>query len=111
MSRVEFNKLIRDRIKEKIEKVGDTCEVVVLEDDERFKEALLSKLVEEAEELRQTTNREDFLSEYADLMTVLDELISIYALSEADLKLAMVENMEKKGGFKSRHFLRWSEYK
>ena len=63
MPRVEFNKLIRDRIKEKIEKAGDTCEVAVLEDNERFKEALLSKLVEEAEELRETKSREDFFSE------------------------------------------------
>ncbi len=111
MSRVEFNKLIRDHIKDKIEQAGDTCEVSILEDDKRFKEALLSKLVEEAEELRQTKNRQDFLSEYADLMAVLDELCSLYSLSEADIKLAMVESMEKKGGFKSRHFLRWSEYK
>lgn len=111
MSRVEFNKLIRDRIKEKIESSGDTCEVQILEDDARFKEALLLKLVEEAEELRQAKKREDFLSEYADLMAVLDELCSLYSLSEADIKLAMLESMEKKGGFKSRHFLRWSEYK
>lgn len=111
MSRVEFNKLIRDRIKEKIERAGDICEVEVLEDDERFKEALLLKVVEEAEELQRTKNREDFLSEYADLMAVLDELVNLYSLSKADLKLAMVESMEKKGGFKARHFLRWSEYK
>lgn len=111
MSRVEFNKLIRDRIKDKIEKSGDTCEVVTLEDDERFREALLLKVVEGAEELRQTKNREDFLSEYADLMAVLDELCSLYALSDADIKLSLVENMEKKGGFKSRHFLCWSESK
>lgn len=111
MARVEFNKLIRDRLKEKIEGKGDACEVEVLVDDERFKAALLAKLVEEAEELRKTKSRQEFLSEYADLMAVLEELISLYALSEADIKLSMVENMEKKGGYKARHFLRWSEYK
>lgn len=56
-------------------------------------------------------NRDEFLSEYADLMIVLDELTSRYELSEADIKVAIVESLEKKGGFKSHHFLRWSEYK
>lgn len=111
MARVEFNKLIRDRVKEKIEEKGDACEVEVLEEDERFKEALHLKLVEEATELSKTSSREEFLNEYADLMVVLDELTSLYEYSEADIKLALIENLERKGGFKLRHFLRWSEYK
>lgn len=110
MSRVEYNKLIRDRVKEKIEEKGDTCEVSVL-DDVQFETALREKLIEEATELAKTTGREDFLKEYADLMIVLDELASRYELSEADVKLALVESLEKKGGFKNRHWLKWSEYK
>ena len=110
MARVEFNKLIRDRVKERIEENGDACEVESLNDD-TFVAALREKLKEEAEELASAKSREDFLSEYADLMVVLDELASRYELSEADVKLALVESLEKKGGFKNRHFLRWSEYK
>ena len=110
MARVEFNKLIRDRIKEKIEENGDTCEVKVL-DDQAFEAALREKLIEEANELAKSASREEFLSEYADLMVVLDELASRYELSEADIKLALLESMEKKGGFKNRQFLVWSEYK
>ncbi len=110
MKRVEFNKLIRDRVKERIEEKGDTCEVEVLT-GEGFNVALRAKLVEEATELSQTPGREEFLTEYADLMVVLDELASQYELSEADIKLALVESLEKKGAFKQRHFLRWSEYK
>lgn len=111
MSRVQYNKLIRDRVKEKIESSGDTCEVDVIKDDSAFKNALLAKLIEEATELSGTKNREDFLSEYSDLMIVLDELASIYELSTAEVRLAMSENLEKKGGFKNRYFLHWSEYK
>src|SRR5690606_33446150 len=110
MARVEFNKLIRDRIQEKIVEKGDACEVKVL-DDQAFEAALKEKLIEEASELAKTANRDEFLSEYADLMVVLDELASRYELSEADVKLALVESLEKKGGFKNRHFLLWSEYK
>lgn len=111
MARVEYNKLIRDRVKEKIESKGDICEVEVLEGDAVFKTALLTKLVEEATELSKTENREEFLAEYADLMVILDELASFYDLSPADIKVALLESLEKKGGFKNRHFLKWSEYK
>ncbi|CAG1021495.1 hypothetical protein MTYM_01039 [Methylococcales bacterium] len=110
MARVEFNKLIRDRVKEKIEAKGDTCEVEVLS-DEAFEDALRLKLIEEATELAAAKERSVFLSEYADLMVVLDALASRYDLSEADLKLTLIESLEKKGGFEKRHFLRWSEYK
>lgn len=110
MARVEFNKLIRDRIREIIESKGDACEVKVL-DDQAFLPALQEKLVEEATELSKANSREEFLSEYADVMVVLDELASRYELSEADIKLALLESLEKKGGFKNRHFLLWSEYK
>lgn len=110
MVRVEYNKLIRDRVKEKIEAKGDLCEVEVLDND-AFKAALCQKLVEEATELCQTDSREAFLAEYADLMIVLDGLMAHYEISEADIKVALLESMEKKGGFAKRHFLRWSEYK
>jgi predicted house-cleaning noncanonical NTP pyrophosphatase (MazG superfamily) len=111
MARVQYDKLIRDRVKEKIESKGDTCEVEVLKDDDSFKAALLTKLVEEATELSKTTDRGEFLAEYADLMVVLDALTALHEFSEADIKLALVESLEKKGAFKDRHFLRWSEYK
>lgn len=110
MARVGYNKLIRDRVKEKIERNGDACEVKVL-DDAAFQAALREKLVEEAKELAAAEARADFLAEYADLMAVLDELAEHYELSEADIKLALVESLEKKGGFKNRHLLLWSEYK
>lgn len=110
MARVEYNKLIRDRVKEKIEANGDRYEVVTL-DDESFDQALRDKLIEEAGELSHAKDRVAFLSEYADLMVVLDELANRQELSNADIKLALAENLEKKGGFKERHFLRWSEHK
>lgn len=108
MKRVEYNKLIRDRVKEKIESKGEACEVKVLNEKD-FVTALRQKLVEEATELSESSTREDFLAEYADLMVVLDELASIYELTAADVKLALVESLEKKGGFQKRHFLLWSE--
>ena len=109
MPKTHFNKLVRDGIKAKIESKGELCELSVLNDDERFKEELLKKVAEEGKELSQTTSREDFLQEYADLMVALDALTSLLELSEADIKTAIEENVSKKGFFKNRHFLHWSE--
>ena len=106
--RVFYNKLVRDRIKDKIEGKGEECEVRVIEDDEEFEEELLKKVREEADALSRVRTREEFLLEYADLMVVLDTLTKELEISEADIQVALAENLEKKGGFAKRYFLHWS---
>ncbi|MCF7816173.1 MAG: nucleoside triphosphate pyrophosphohydrolase [Candidatus Pacebacteria bacterium] len=108
MSRVYYNKLIRDHIPDKILANGEECEVRVIEDSQEFEQELLKKITEEAYGLAHTTSREEFLDEYADLMTVLDALMEKYEFSEADISLAIKQNVEKKGLFKKRNFLHWS---
>ena len=51
--RIEYNKLIRDRIPEIIKEAGKTYSVVVMDDDE-YKRSLLEKLLEEAKEAQIT---------------------------------------------------------
>lgn len=109
MGKVFYNKLIRDRIKEKIEGKGEACEVRVIEDSQEFEQELFKKVREEAHALGNVRSREEFLDEYADLMAVLDALTNHLEFSEADIRTAIAENMEKKGGFKSKHFLHWSD--
>lgn len=107
-SRVIYNKLIRDLIPNKIEKNGGSCEVRRIDNDVEFKEELLKKVKEEAEELTSASTREDFLSEYADLMVALDTLTKLMEFSEADIRTALTENIDRKGGFNERLFLHWS---
>lgn len=106
--RVFYNKLIRDGIPDKIAKNGEEFEVRTLSDDQEFEQELLKKVNEEAGALSHVRTREDFLAEYADLMVVLDALTKHLEFSEADIKLALEENMMKKGGFAKRLFLLWS---
>jgi len=108
MNKVYYNKLIRDRIKEKIEMKGETCAVRELRDDDEFVQELLKKVKEEADGLAHARTREDFLNEYADLMTVLDALTAQLEVSEAELHVALTDNVAKKGLFKNRHYLLWS---
>jgi phosphoribosyl-ATP pyrophosphohydrolase len=83
--------------------------VRVIEDDDEMEQELLKKIVEEAQGLAQSRSRDEFLSEYADLMVVLDALTAKMELSEADIKTAITENVAKKGLYKKRHFLYWSD--
>lgn len=108
MKKIFYNKLVRDGILSKIESKGDTGSVRVLEDAE-FEQELLKKVSEEAEELSKAGSREEFLQEYADLMVVLDSLTAHMEFSEADIRTAIEENVAKKGFYKERHFLHWSE--
>lgn len=111
MKKVFYNKLVRDGIKAKIEDLGESCSVRVLSDEAEYEQELFKKVIEEASALSHVRSREDFLAEYADLMVVLDALTAKLEISEAELKVALTENVTKKGLFKNRHFLEWSEEK
>lgn len=109
MKKVYYNKLVRDGIKSKIEGKGEACEIRELTDDSEFQQELLKKVAEEAGSLARTRTREEFLDEYADLMVVLDALTAQLEFSPADIKLALETNIEKKGGYKKKYFLHWSD--
>ncbi len=109
MSKVYYNKLVRDRIQAKIESKGEQCEVRTLNDDAEFEQELLKKVAEESRALAHVRSRADFLEEYADLMVALDALTELLDITTAELKLAMEENIEAKGLYKARHFLHWSD--
>lgn len=109
MKRVFYNKLVRDGIQNKIESKGESCEVRPITDRDEFQQELLKKVSEEADALSRVNSRTEFLEEYADLMVVLDALTAQMEFSEADIKTAIEENVGKKGLYKLRHFLHWSE--
>lgn len=109
MKRVYYNKIIRDAVADKIRNKGEVCEVREIEREEEYVAELKKKIVEEARELSETSSREAFLSEYADLMVALDALTAVQEFSEADIRTALSENVAKKGLFKKRLFLNWSQ--
>jgi len=106
--KVYYNKLVRDQIKAKIELKGEACEVRVIADVAEYQQELLKKVQEEATALSMVRSREEFLDEYADLMVVLDALTTQLEISEADIQVVLKENVERKGLYKSRHYLCWS---
>lgn len=89
-----YNKLVRDRIPEIIEKDGKKYEVSIADKENHF-ELLQTKLNEEVGEFLQDKN----LEELADIMEVLFGLAKNLGFSEEDLIKKRMEKKDKRGGF------------
>lgn len=107
MKKIYYNKLIRDNIPNRIKETGGDYEIVKLKIKE-FEEELIKKISEESSELFSAKNREEFISELADVIDVIDELRELKGISDNEIKNAQEKSFKKKGGFKKRLFLKWA---
>jgi predicted house-cleaning noncanonical NTP pyrophosphatase (MazG superfamily) len=105
--RKEYNKLVRDRIPEIIMRDGRESEVVIMSKDE-YREALRTKLIEEAEEAARADPGK-LVIELADLYEVVDAIMAAYGI---DRQLVLTEQKQRRierGGFEERIQLLWTE--
>ena len=109
ITRIYYNKLVRDNVPDMIRANRKACEVVQITDMQEFQQELLKKIKEEAASLTLVRTREDFLNEYADLMIVLNAVMQQLEITPEEVSKAKANNYLKKGGFKHKHFLKWSE--
>ena len=98
-----MGKLVRDRIPEIIEANGDTAHFHVL-DESGYEAALLDKLVEEAEELRDTTP-DGRLEEAADVYEVLLAVTDHLGVDLDDVARRADAKRAERGGFERRLWL------
>lgn len=101
---ISYNKLVRDRIIEKIEASWGTAKYHVATPDE-FEAKLKEKLVEEAKELAAEHNIEDIKNELADVLKVTQEIMKLYAITEEEIKDAIQKKDEKAWGFEQKIIL------
>ncbi len=94
MSKIMYDKLIRDNIPKIIEKAGKTCVVEKVEGDV-YLNYLLKKLFEEAEELKEDKN----IEELADVMEVAESIRKALGIETKDLLELMEKKRKKNGGF------------
>ena len=87
--RVDYNKLVRDRIPEIIGSRGDRAVTRVL-DEADYRDALLAKLVEEAREAS-SARAEELPAELADVLEVLQALAKALGMTWEQL-LALAAN-------------------
>lgn len=109
ITRIYYNKLVRDNIKHRIEQKGANCDVRLLTDVQEFQQELFKKIAEEANTLSMARTKEEFIGEYCDLMVALEALIEQLEISPEELQKAKDESMQFKGAYKHRHFLHWSD--
>jgi len=97
---IEYNKLVRDRIPEIIAAEGRTCqtETMQLED---FRQALLSKITEEAAEVASAPT-EKLGVELADLQEVMDAVMVAYDIDPEAVRRIQDQRRLERGGFEKR---------
>ena len=96
-----YNKLVRDKIPEIIEKSGKKC-IIEAMDEKTYLESLDNKLNEELTEYQQDKS----IEELADLLEVIYAVASARGYSIEELERIRAEKAEKRGGFKDRIWLK-----
>lgn len=100
-----YNKLVRDRIPEIIQKEGNTADIIILS-EESFIQAIKEKLIEEATEVLNADNRDDVLSELADLQEVMDAIKQIYNINTLEVNTIQAVKALQRGKFEKRLYLK-----
>lgn len=108
MKRVYYRKLIRDKVPDAMRRKGVAFEARNMPVAE-FKKELLKKVGEEASALPALKKAKDIMAELADVLDVAAEIQKVFKISSAALRAAQKENAVRKGGFKKRVYLEWSE--
>lgn len=99
-----MGKLVRDRIPEVIEARGGTAVSHRLDDDEAYRQALLDKLDEEADEVHDAPP-EDRLEEAADVYEVLLAIAAVHGFTIEDVAEVAARKRSDRGGFEGRVWL------
>ncbi|MBQ6285519.1 MAG: nucleoside triphosphate pyrophosphohydrolase [Bacilli bacterium] len=99
-----FNKLVRDRIPEKIENNGEVAVTRILSNEE-YREELYKKLIEEANEVINADDKESIIEELADVYEVLKSIAELESTTIEEVIDEAKQKREKRGGFSKRIFL------
>ena len=94
MKTIIYDKLVRDKIPEIIEKSGKQCEMEILS-DEKYLEMIDKKLDEELAEYHKDKN----IEELADLLEVIYAATKARGYSIEELEKVRTEKAEKRGSF------------
>ena len=95
-----YNKAIRDKIPEIIEKDGYSCNIKTLSDQE-FLVEIEKKLSEEVDEYQNDKNPE----ELADILEVIYRIAQLRGISKEKLEEIRINKVEKRGAFEKNLFL------
>ena len=105
-----YNKLVRDKMPEIIKKDGFEEFKIRILDDVEYKNELLNKIVEEAEEVRETQgNKKELIKEIGDVLETVDYLIKEFGLDKKEIENIRKEKKQSRGGFDKKIFLEYTK--
>lgn len=105
--RIMYNKLVRDRIPDIIRQSGRECGTAILALED-YRDALLAKLVEEANELA-TAKEDELVTEIGDVYEVLEMIVEAFNVSPETVRSTKALRQRERGGFRERIKLLWTE--
>lgn len=100
----EHNKLVRDKIPEKIEKNGEYANTRILSSNE-YEILLFEKLIEEAEEVISAKNQNELIEELGDLLEVVNQIVKYKNIDPKKIEKKRLEKKKKLGGFEKKVYL------
>ena len=106
--RFKIGKLVRDKMPERIEKLGGWVEMHSLDADAHVDQLKL-KLKEEAEEVCQADNPKELKEEIADVLEVLYALSKKFGLRWDHIEKERLQKRDNRGGFKKGNFVEFVE--
>ena len=98
-----YNKLVRDNIPEIIKSNGETPITRIL-DDEEYKKELERKLLEEYNEVLESSG-DNRMEELADMLEVMISIAELENKTLEDIINICEEKRKKRGGFKKKLYL------
>ena len=97
--------LVRDNIPHLIKKKGCACNYIILHSDKDYQAMLKSKLVEEANEVRLTSSKDEIIEELADCLEVIKCLKESFNITDEEIENRRSAKEQSKGSFKKRFYL------
>ena len=105
MPKIVYNKLVRDRIPEIIQKSGKDFKVLSM-DEPAYEKALLDKLLEEAKELIEAP-KDERIKEFSDLQEVLEAIQLLWDIDTELIQERKQKRAKERGAFTQRLKLLW----
>lgn len=94
MKKIEYNKIVRDKIPEIIKSEFKECTTKVVYGKDKL-EYLYKKLFEESSELSESGS----IEELADIQEVVNAIRKELGISEEELEKVRISKVDKRGGF------------
>lgn len=104
MPKFRCNKLGRDKSLEGFKSEGITPKYKFLS-GEALQHELKHKLIEEAEEVRDTHTRNEVIIELADVLEVIDGICKAYGIDKNNLMRVKEEKYKERGGFETGYYV------